>query len=134
MPASRRPLQLRLERQPGPTEPPNLTPGLDRLQLGQRIMTFFELAEFEPDVHITAVLDRFNALFGDLAITLWGAQTRTWPVSWEFALNQVVGSMTPLEPEAVLRAIETRLRPGVPLDRPVRPARPRRSCQGSGDP
>jgi hypothetical protein len=53
----------------GRRSPRSLTPGLDRLQVGQRIMTFFQLAAFEPDSHITAVLDRLDALFGDLAIT-----------------------------------------------------------------
>jgi hypothetical protein len=53
----------------GRQSPRSLTPGLDRLQVGQRIMTFFRLAAFAPDRHITAVLDRLNALFGDLAIT-----------------------------------------------------------------
>ena len=53
----------------GRQSPRRLTPGLDRLQVGQRIMTIFQLAAFEPDRHITAVLDRLNALFGHLAIT-----------------------------------------------------------------
>ncbi len=53
----------------GRRSPRSLTPGLDRLQVGQRIMTFFQLAAFEPDRHITAVLDRPGALFGDLAVT-----------------------------------------------------------------
>jgi hypothetical protein len=53
----------------GRRSPRSLTPGLDRLQVGQRIMTIFQLAAFEPDRHITAVLDRLGALFGDLALT-----------------------------------------------------------------
>jgi hypothetical protein len=53
----------------GRQSPRRLTPGLERLQVGQRIMTFFKLAEFEPDRHITAVVDRLNALFGHLAVT-----------------------------------------------------------------
>jgi hypothetical protein len=53
----------------GRRSPRSLTPGLDRLQVGQRIMTVFRLAAFEPDSHITAVLDRPGALFGDLAVT-----------------------------------------------------------------
>jgi hypothetical protein len=53
----------------GRRSPRSLTPGLDRLQPGQRIMTFFKLAEFGQDSHLTAVLDRLNARFGDLAIT-----------------------------------------------------------------
>ena len=53
----------------GRQSPRRLTPGLDRLQVGQRIMTVFQLAAFEPDRHITAVLDRPGALFDDLAVT-----------------------------------------------------------------
>ena len=53
----------------GRRSPRSLTPGLDRLQVGQRIMTVFRLAAFEPDRHITAVLGRPGALFGDLAVT-----------------------------------------------------------------
>ena len=53
----------------GRRSPRSLTPGLDRLQVGQRIMTCFQLAAFEPDGHITAVLDRATFLFRDLAIT-----------------------------------------------------------------
>jgi hypothetical protein len=53
----------------GRQSPRRLTPGLDRLQVGQRIMTAFHLAAFETDGHITAVLDRFNALVGELAVT-----------------------------------------------------------------
>jgi hypothetical protein len=53
----------------GRRSPRNLTPGLDSLQVGQRIMTVFQLAAFEPDRHITAVLDRPGALFDALAVT-----------------------------------------------------------------
>jgi hypothetical protein len=53
----------------GRRSPRSLTPGLDQLQVGQRIMTVFQLAAFEPDRHITAVLNRAGVLFDDLAIT-----------------------------------------------------------------
>ena len=53
----------------GRQSPRRLTPGLDRLQVGQRIMTVFRLAAFERDRHITAVLTRLPSLFGDLAVT-----------------------------------------------------------------
>ena len=53
----------------GRQSPRRLTPGLDRLQVGQRIMTIFQLAAFEPDRHITAVLDRLTFLLGELAVT-----------------------------------------------------------------
>jgi hypothetical protein len=38
----------------GRRSPDRLTPGLDHLALGQRVMTFFELVEFETDRHLTA--------------------------------------------------------------------------------
>jgi hypothetical protein len=54
----------------GRQSPRRLTPGLDRLQVGQRVMTVFQLAAFEHDRHITAVLGRRgSSLFGDLAVT-----------------------------------------------------------------
>ena len=53
----------------GRTSPRELTPGLDDLAVGQRVMTIFELVEFERDHHITLVLDRGRWLFGDLAVT-----------------------------------------------------------------
>jgi hypothetical protein len=53
----------------GRRSPRRLTPGLDRLHVGQRIMTVFRLAAFEPETHITAVLERPGALFRDIAVT-----------------------------------------------------------------
>lgn len=53
----------------GRRSPRTLTAGLDRLQPGQRIMTVFELAEFEQDRQLTAVLKRGSALVGELAVT-----------------------------------------------------------------
>jgi hypothetical protein len=53
----------------GRRSPRSLTPGLDRLEIGQRIMTFFELVEFVPDRHITVAVNRLNVLFGELATT-----------------------------------------------------------------
>jgi hypothetical protein len=53
----------------GRQSPRRLMPGLERLQVGQRIMFVFRLAAFQPDRHITAVLDRGTFLFGDLAVT-----------------------------------------------------------------
>lgn len=37
----------------GRRSPPELTPGLDRLEVGQRIMTMFVLTTFEPGHHLT---------------------------------------------------------------------------------
>jgi hypothetical protein len=53
----------------GRRSPRRLTPGLDRLEAGQRIMTVFRLAVFEPEKHLTAVLKGPGLLFGDLAVT-----------------------------------------------------------------
>jgi hypothetical protein len=53
----------------GRQSPRSLTPGLDRLEPGQRFMGVFRLADFEPERHITIVLDRGNRLVGDLAVT-----------------------------------------------------------------
>ena len=44
-----------------------LTPGLERLAAGQRVLTIFTLAEFEPGRSITAVHD--GRLFGRVAAT-----------------------------------------------------------------
>lgn len=53
----------------GRRSPRQLTPGLDELEVGQRVMTIFRLVEFEPGRHITLVLERGKRLFGELAIT-----------------------------------------------------------------
>jgi hypothetical protein len=53
----------------GRRSPRELTPGLDRLEIGQRFMTVFELAEFERDRHLTLILTRMRRVFGDLAVT-----------------------------------------------------------------
>jgi hypothetical protein len=53
----------------GRRSPRSLTPGLDRLEIGQRIMTVFELVEFEPNRHLTARLYRLTKPFGHLAVT-----------------------------------------------------------------
>jgi hypothetical protein len=41
----------------GRRSPRELTPGADELEVGQRIMTIFYLASFEPDRHLTIVCD-----------------------------------------------------------------------------
>ena len=53
----------------GRTSPRELTPGIDELEAGQRVMTIFRLVEFEPDRHMTLVLERGKRLFGELAIS-----------------------------------------------------------------
>lgn len=49
--------------------PRELTPGLERLEVGQRVMTIFHLADFEPGRQITIVLDRGHRAFGRVAGT-----------------------------------------------------------------
>jgi hypothetical protein len=53
----------------GRTSPRTLTPGLDALDEGQRVMTIFDLVAFEPDRHLTLRLRRANGPFGDVALT-----------------------------------------------------------------
>jgi len=53
----------------GRRSPRHLTPGLDDLQIGQRIVTVFRLAAFERDRHVTAVLRGTSPLFDELAMT-----------------------------------------------------------------
>lgn len=53
----------------GRTSPRTPTPGLERLAVGQRFMTIFELVEFEDGRHITLALRRGRWAFGDLAVT-----------------------------------------------------------------
>jgi hypothetical protein len=53
----------------GRRSPRQLTPGLERLGIGQRIVTVFRLAAFEHDRHITAVLPGSSAFFDELALT-----------------------------------------------------------------
>jgi hypothetical protein len=50
----------------GRRSPQELTPGLDRLEVGQRFL-IFRLADFEPNGHVT--LEHHGPLFGDLGIT-----------------------------------------------------------------
>jgi hypothetical protein len=55
----------------GRQSPLTLTPGLDQLAIGQRIMGVFRLVDFEPGRHLTLVLDSSQASFflGEVAIT-----------------------------------------------------------------
>ncbi len=53
----------------GRRSPRELTPGLDELAEGQRVMTIFRLVEFARDRHITVVLERGRRVFGELAVT-----------------------------------------------------------------
>jgi hypothetical protein len=51
----------------GRRSPRVLTPGLDDLALGQRVMTFFTLVDFERDRQVTCVAR--SAMLGDIAVT-----------------------------------------------------------------
>jgi hypothetical protein len=53
----------------GRRSPQTLTEGLDQLELGQRFMTMFELVEFEHDRHLTLLANRFQWVFGDVAVS-----------------------------------------------------------------
>jgi hypothetical protein len=51
----------------GRRSPRELTPGLERLEVGQRFMTMFVLADFEPDRSLT--LRHAGRLWGRIAVT-----------------------------------------------------------------
>jgi hypothetical protein len=53
----------------GRRSPQELTPGLDDLAVGQRVMTLFDLVDFERDRHITLVLRRGGWALGGAAVT-----------------------------------------------------------------
>jgi len=54
----------------GRRSPRELTPGAEELEVGQRIMTIFHLASFEPDRHLTIVCDGIGKkLLGDVSST-----------------------------------------------------------------
>ena len=51
----------------GRKSPPELTPGLENLAVGQRVMRVFELVDFEPGRHLTCLTK--SRLFGHVAVT-----------------------------------------------------------------
>ena len=51
----------------GRRSPRTLTPGLDALEVGQRVMTIFELLEFDADSHLT--IRTRSARFGVVVVT-----------------------------------------------------------------
>lgn len=55
----------------GKASPRTLTPGADLLELGQPVMTIFELVDFEPGRQLTVkIVDpRSRRLFGEVAVT-----------------------------------------------------------------
>jgi hypothetical protein len=65
----------------GHLSPRELIPGLDQLQLGQRVMTIFQLVDFEPNRHLTLRLRsaRAKALSGEIACSyVIHPQEDTW--------------------------------------------------------
>jgi hypothetical protein len=55
----------------GRRSPRGLTPGVERLETGQRVMTIFRLADFSADRHMTLIMDDAQGarFFGDFAVT-----------------------------------------------------------------
>ncbi len=55
----------------GRQSPQMLTPGFEKLEVGQEVMRIFELVEFEPKRHLTLKLKhpRSRRLFGELAVS-----------------------------------------------------------------
>ncbi len=56
----------------GKQSPQKLTPGLDKLAIGQEVMRIFELVAFEPNRHLTLRLKRRSRAaqtFGDIAVS-----------------------------------------------------------------
>jgi hypothetical protein len=53
----------------GRRSPRKLTPGLEQLELGQKFMMIYELADFEPGRQITVASKLFTGAFGQQAVT-----------------------------------------------------------------
>jgi hypothetical protein len=53
----------------GRRSPPRLTPGLERLEVGQRVMRVFTLVAFELNHHLTLKLTAGRAIFGEIAVS-----------------------------------------------------------------
>lgn len=66
----------------GRTSPRRLTPGLERLEVGQRFMTIFRLISFEPDRHVTLL---HRGLLGEVCVSyVVGAQRLKVKMLWRF--------------------------------------------------
>lgn len=81
----------------GRRSPQELTPGLDRLETGQRVATIFRLVGFEPGESLT-ILHR-GPVFGAVACTYWAkrvAEERSRIVVkllWKPARGRLLGSL-----------------------------------------
>lgn len=53
----------------GRRSPRELTPGVERLEVGQKVMAYYDLVEFEPDHHLTIDFRLLNALAGKRVVT-----------------------------------------------------------------
>jgi hypothetical protein len=53
----------------GRRSPQEVVPGAEDLEVGQRVMSIFQLVDFEPDRHLTMVLVRARRAFGDVALS-----------------------------------------------------------------
>jgi hypothetical protein len=78
----------------GRRSPRSLTPGLEQLELGQRVMTIFELVAFERDQHLTLRTERFAP--------------GLWPV---VAVSYVLRPLDPRETRLLVK-LAAELRPG----------------------
>ncbi|HEV7554065.1 MAG TPA: hypothetical protein VGO00_01355 [Kofleriaceae bacterium] len=81
----------------GRTSPRQLTPGVDELAPGQRVMTIFELVDFERDRHLTLRLVRARDVFGDIAIT--------YRVTAVGAASRIVVKLAVKRPRGVMRVL-----------------------------
>ena len=76
----------------GTQSPPQLTPGLDNLEVGQDVMRIFSLVAFEQDRHLTIrVKPRSDAfsMFGDLAVSYLVVPLVAPPVSCRLLVKLV---------------------------------------------
>lgn len=55
----------------GRQSPRHLNPALENLEVGQRVMTIFQLVDYEPDRHLTMVMASTSAIatFGEVAMS-----------------------------------------------------------------
>ena len=80
----------------GRRSPRELTPGLDRLAVGQRVMTIFTLVDFAPGEHLTLRLTdpRGRRMFGDLVVTY--AVLPTGPGTSRFLVRMRAAGLDPV--------------------------------------